>query len=94
MNLNPPSLLGESASPFIDEWDGLTSERESVRMLVSLVTHAVGYKMVAGVHNTVVVRCMWEVLSSPTRYGKCRRPQHYGCPDACGGPIVLAWYQF
>ena len=26
-------LLGESASPFIDEGDGLTSERESVRML-------------------------------------------------------------
>ena len=36
--------LGESASPFIDEEDGLTSERESVRML-SLVAHAVGYKM-------------------------------------------------
>ena len=54
------SLLGESASPFIDEGDGLTSERETVRML-SLVAYAVGYKMIVGAHNTVNVRCMWEV---------------------------------
>ena len=33
-------LLGESASPFIDKGDGLTSERERVRMLLSLVAHA------------------------------------------------------
>ena len=31
-------------------------------MLLSLVAHAVGYKMMVGVHNTVVVRRMWEVL--------------------------------
>ena len=31
-------------------------------MLLSLVTHVVGYKMMVGAHNTVVVRCMWEVL--------------------------------
>jgi len=37
-------LLGESASPFIDEGDDLTSERECV--LPSLIAHAVGYKMV------------------------------------------------
>ena len=55
--------LGESASPFIDEGDGLTSERESVRML-SLVAHAVGYKMIVGAHNTINVRCMWKVASS------------------------------
>ena len=30
-------MLGESASPFIDEGDGLTSEGERVRMLLSLV---------------------------------------------------------
>ena len=36
---------------------------ESVRML-SLVAHAVGYKMIVGAHNTVNVRCMWEVASS------------------------------
>ena len=34
-----------------------------VRML-SLVAHAIGYKMIVGAHNTVNVRCMWEVASS------------------------------
>ena len=56
-------LLRENTSPFIDEGDGLTSERESVRML-SLVAHAVGYKMIVGAHNTVNIRCMLEVASS------------------------------
>ena len=50
MNLN---LLGESASPFIDEGDGLTSERERVRMFLSLVAHAGGYRMMVGAHNTI-----------------------------------------
>ena len=31
-------------------------------MLLSLVAHAIGYKMIVGAHNTVYVRCMWEVL--------------------------------
>ena len=41
-------MLGESASPFIDEGDGLTSERERVCMLVSLVAHAGGHMMMVG----------------------------------------------
>ena len=41
-NDRPPS--GESASPFIGKWDGLT--REYVCVLPSLVAHAVGYKTV------------------------------------------------
>ena len=41
-------MLRESASPFIDEGDGLTSERERVRMLLSLATHVSGYKMMVG----------------------------------------------
>ena len=49
-----PLLLGESVSPFIDEGNGLTSESESVRML-SLIAHAVGYKMILGAHNIVDV---------------------------------------
>ena len=44
--------LRKSASPFIDKGDGLTREREYVRML-SLVVHAIGYKMIVGAHNTV-----------------------------------------
>ena len=39
-------LLEESAFPFIDERDVLTSERERVRMLLSLEAQAVGYKMI------------------------------------------------
>ena len=55
-------FLGESASPFIDEGDGLTRERVCVRML-SLVAHVIRYKMIVGAHNTVNVRYMWEVAS-------------------------------
>ena len=46
-------LLGESASPFIDEGDGLTSERERVCMLLSLVAHVGEYRVMVGAHNTV-----------------------------------------
>ena len=56
--------MGESASPFIGEGDGLTSVcvRESACMLLSLVAHAAGYKTVIGAHNTVYVRHMWQAL--------------------------------
>ena len=30
-----------------------TSEREGVRMLLSLAAHASGYKMMVGTHNTI-----------------------------------------
>ena len=49
-------MLGESASPFVDEGDGLTNERERVRMFLSLVAHAGGYRMMVGAHNTVECR--------------------------------------
>ena len=55
INLNQLSFLGEGASPFIDEGDALTSEREGVCLLLSLVAHAGGYRMMVGAHNTV--RC-------------------------------------
>ena len=42
--------------------------RDRVLMLLSLVAHVARYKMMVGAHNTVVVRCMWEVLPySPSR---------------------------
>ena len=65
-------MLGESASPFIDEGDGLTSERERVRMLLSLVAHADEYRMMVGAHNTV--GCRMHVGGSIVlfRYGRCR----------------------
>ena len=49
-------MLEESTSPFIDKGDGLTSERERVRMLLSLVAHAGGYMRMVGAHNTVECR--------------------------------------
>ena len=61
MNLKELSLnesvlpVGGSASPFIDEGDGLTSERERVHLLVSLAAHAGEYRMFVGAHNTVDV---------------------------------------
>ena len=55
--------VGRERIPFIDKGDGLTSERERVRMLLSLVAHAVGYKMMVAAHNTVDVRRMWEVFT-------------------------------
>ena len=39
----------------IDEGDGLTSERERVCMLLSLVAHASGYRMMVGAYNTACV---------------------------------------
>ena len=53
MNLESLDSLEESASPFIDEGDGLTSEREGVCLLLSLVAHASGYRMMVGPHNTI-----------------------------------------
>ena len=85
-------LFGETASPFIDEGDGLTRERERVRMLLSLVAHAVGYKMMVGAHNTVCVRRMWEVLPySPCMandgvHNTVDAQRHVGCFT------VFAWY--
>ena len=56
-------FLGEGTSPFIDEGDVLTSERERVRMLLSLVAHADGCKIMVGAHNTidVTVECQVHV---------------------------------
>ena len=48
-------FVGGSASLFIDKRDGFTSERVRVRMLLGFVTHAGGYKIMVGAHNTVDV---------------------------------------
>ena len=69
-------LLGESASPFIDKGGGLIGERERVRMLLSLVVHADGYKIMVGAHNTVdvTVECQMHVGGYVVLfgYGRCR----------------------
>ena len=69
-------LVGESASPFIGEGDGLTREKERgcARMILSLVTHAVGYKTVVGAHNTVYVRRVCQAL--PCSLGMAKDGAH------------------
>ena len=69
--------LGESTSPFIDIGDGLTSEREIVRMLLSLVAHAGGYRMMVGAHNTVVYQMHVGACVVFFGYGRRRRLPHY-----------------
>ena len=72
-------MLGECVSPFIDEGDGLKSERERVCMLLGLVAHAGGYKMMVGAHNTidVTVECQMHVGGCVAffRNGRCRHLQ-------------------
>ena len=52
-SIGPP--VGGSASPFIDEGDGFTGERERVQMLLSLVAHADEDWIMVGAHNTIDV---------------------------------------
>ena len=52
-SVGPP--VGGSASPFINEGDGFTGERERVRMLLSLVAHVNEDWIMVGAHNTVDV---------------------------------------
>ena len=65
-------LLEESASPFIDEEDGFTSEREGVRLMLSLAAHAGGYKIMVGAHNTVYCQMHVGGCIILFRYGRCR----------------------
>ena len=77
MNLNRLTLLEESASPFIDEGDGLTSERERVRMLLSLVAHVSGYMMIVDAHNTVECQMHMGGCVVFFGYGRRRHLPHY-----------------
>ena len=51
--------VGGSASPFIDDGDGFTGERERVRMFLSLVAHTDEDWIMVGAHNNfdVIVEC-------------------------------------
>ena len=85
-------LLEESASPFIDEGDGFTSEREGVRSSLSLATHANGYKMMVGTHNTV--ECQMHVGGCVVFFGYDRRRRCHTV-DTWGlarGFTMFAWY--
>ena len=85
------SFLGESASPFIDEGDGPTRERECVHML-SLVAHAIWYKMIVGAHNIVNVRCMWYVASSSSGMADVGACYTIDAQRHVRGFPIFAWY--
>ena len=65
---------------------------ESLHMLLSFVAHAVGYKMIVGAHNTVYVRCMWEVLPFSTCMTNDGAHNTVDAQRHVGGFTVFAWY--
>ena len=69
-------------------------ERESVcvRMPMSLVAHAVGYKMMVGAHNSVVVRRMWEVLPCSLCMVNDGAHNTVDAQRHVGSLTVFAWY--
>ena len=68
-------------------------ERECIRVLPSLVAHAVRYETVAGAHNTVHVQIHVAGSTVFTWYGKRRRLQFCLCSDTPGRlhSAHLAW---
>ena len=60
--------------------------------MLSLVAHAVRYKMIVGVHNTVNVRCMWEVVSSPSGRADVSACHTVDVQRHVGGFTMFSWY--
>ena len=85
--------MEESASPFIDEGDDLTSEREGVCLLLSLASHVGEYKMMVGAHN--IVGCQMHVGGCVVFFGYGRRGRLSHCRylEACKGfyRVRLVW---
>ena len=65
LDLQKSLFVGGSASPFIDEGDGFTGERERVQMLLSLAAHANEDWIMVGAHNTVHVLICLEGCKAP-----------------------------
>ena len=67
-------------------------ERERVCMLLSLVAHAVGYKMMVGAYNTVCVRRMWDVLPHSPSMANDGAHNTVDVQRHVGGFTMFAWY--
>ena len=69
------SYVGGSVSPFIDEGDSFTGERERVCLLLHLVAHADRHKTIVGARNTVyvTVECQMHVGGCVIFFGYGRR---------------------
>ena len=61
-------------------------------MLLSLVAHAVRYKMMVDAHNTVYVRRMWEVLPHSPCMANDGAHNTVDARRHVGGFTVFAWY--
>ena len=68
-------------------------ERKCIRVLPSLVTHAIGYGMATSAHNTVYAQTCLAGSTVFAWYGKRRRLQYYFCSDTPGRlhSAHLAW---
>ena len=60
--------------------------------MLSLVAHVVGYKMIVGAHNTVNVRCMWEVVSSSSDMADVGACHTVDAQRHARGFTVFTWY--
>ena len=60
--------------------------------MLSLVAHAVEYKMIVGAHNTVNVRYMWEVASSSSGMADVSACHTVDAQRHARGFIVLVRY--
>ena len=61
-------------------------------MLLSLVAHAIGYKMIVGTHNTIDVRRMWQVLLYSPCMANDGAHNTVEAQRHVGGFTVFAWY--
>ena len=61
-------------------------------MLLSLVAHAVGYKMMVGAHNTICVRRMLEVLPHSPCMANDGAHNTVDAQRHVGFFTVFAWY--
>ena len=60
-------------------------------MLLSLVAHAVGYKMMVGAHNIIVVRRMWVILLCSSCMVNDGAHNTVDAQRHVGGFTVFAW---
>ena len=60
--------------------------------MLSLVAHAVRYKMIVGAHNTVNVICIWEVASSSSGMADVGACYTVDAQRHVGGFTMFAWY--
>ena len=86
--------IGRERIPFY-RWRGRPYkwERESLHMLLSLVAHAIGYNDDCRRPQHCLCQTHVGGFTVFSMYGKWWHPQHFWCPEACGGfyRVRLVW---